>query len=515
LISQHLFSPDLLFAETEKSISSNESINETPPKKAYNTYVVHINQPDELKIAVTKVNYNLLLNDSLELGTDVSVTGGLGNPHYNWSSKTLPFTRNKQTIKVSPKDTEEYTLNIEDEGGCSTTATFIVNVIEPILFDASVQNINCFGTSSGEIKLHISKGAPPYSIVWENGDTSLIRTGLSSGNYSVTISDQMDQFETKTYTVSEKPKTEWSIDASICNEDFYSLFNKQYNKTGIYTDTLTSKAGCDSIVHLSLIVNETYYDTVYISICEGENYPFFEKNLYNTGWYEKKLSTVFGCDSVFCVSLNVNPVYTDTIRAFICSGDTFHFGNKDYTETGIYSEPFFTNSGCDSTSILQLQVLPVPLKPTIEVLGNTLKCASANVQWYKDGVALEGATNPELNNIQTGNYFIKATNENNCFSFSDTLFVNLLNKKQLKNHNNCLIYPNPNTGEFNVAISSENKVITMELFTLDGKLLFSQPIFNTDEQSVIPVRCNSILKGNYFLLVKDGTKNYSQKITIK
>ncbi len=50
-------------------------------------------------------------------------------------------------------------------------------------------NISCNGASDGAIDLSISGGTPAYTYLWSDGSTSQDISGVSSGTYSVTISD--------------------------------------------------------------------------------------------------------------------------------------------------------------------------------------------------------------------------------------------------------------------------------------------------------------------------------------
>ncbi|WP_353480713.1 T9SS type A sorting domain-containing protein [Haliscomenobacter sp.] len=54
----------------------------------------------------------------------------------------------------------------------------------------------------GEIGIQqISGGFPPYRLRWENGDSLRVRSALSAGQYTLTITDKMGCFKIYTYTV--------------------------------------------------------------------------------------------------------------------------------------------------------------------------------------------------------------------------------------------------------------------------------------------------------------------------
>jgi len=53
------------------------------------------------------------------------------------------------------------------------------------------KNVSCFDGNDGSISVTAMNGLPPYNFDWSNGQTSATANGLSAGNYSVTVSDQL------------------------------------------------------------------------------------------------------------------------------------------------------------------------------------------------------------------------------------------------------------------------------------------------------------------------------------
>jgi len=125
---------------------------------------------------------------------------------------------------------------------------------------------------------------------------------------------------------------------------------------------LTTVNGCDSIYKLSLIVNPTYLIEENHSMCQGETYTWHGQPLNTAGTYYDSLTTVNGCDSVYKLSLNVNSLPNinlgnDTI---VCgagitlnagSGFTSYYWNTDETTQSIN----ITNSGIYSVTVTNPQ----------------------------------------------------------------------------------------------------------------------------------------------------------------
>lgn len=71
-----------------------------------------------------------------------------------------------------------------------------------------VHDASSFDTPDGFIAIGaISGGTPPYSLLWENGDTLFYRQNLLAGNYSVTFTDANGCVFSQDFTVSAPSAT--------------------------------------------------------------------------------------------------------------------------------------------------------------------------------------------------------------------------------------------------------------------------------------------------------------------
>src|SRR5690606_25396859 len=126
---------------------------------------------------------------------NLNVSGGTSPYSYNWSNGAV--TQNLSNLSAG-----SYSVTVTDANNCSTTINAIV-VAEPpaVLFAsvASTSNVSCNAGANGAIDLNVSGGTSPYSFNWSNGATTEDIAGLSSGSYSVTVTDANGC----TYSVSE------------------------------------------------------------------------------------------------------------------------------------------------------------------------------------------------------------------------------------------------------------------------------------------------------------------------
>jgi arylsulfatase A-like enzyme len=90
-------------------------------------------------------------------------------------------------------------------------ASKVTSITEPVAAYAgealaattTVCNIDCFGASTGSVSVFVNGGSAPYSFSWSGGSTAQLRTGLSAGTYTVTITDAAGQTNTQTATITQ------------------------------------------------------------------------------------------------------------------------------------------------------------------------------------------------------------------------------------------------------------------------------------------------------------------------
>lgn len=145
---------------------------------------------------------------------------------------------------------------------------------------------------------------------------------------------------------------------TTCEDQPYYFAGKHLNKTGVYFDTLVSSNGCDSIHKLNLTVHPTYHKDISANICRGESYMFNGRELKNSGVYYDTLQTINGCDSIIRLRLNVNPTYLFESTETICDNDIYDFRGRQLNKPGVYYDSLIATTGCDSIYKLVLKTNP-------------------------------------------------------------------------------------------------------------------------------------------------------------
>jgi hypothetical protein len=175
----------------------------TPPytytwSNGSNLPFISLVEPGYYQLTVTDANgcidvagTNIFSSSSLEIYTNynspschnasngiayIYVVGGQGALTYNWSNGGTGTYINNIPGGL-------YSVTVTDEIGCSSEATILVTTPNPISVSTTI------GQDGASINLQVSGGVSPYNYLWNDGAQTANREGLTSGVYTVTISD--------------------------------------------------------------------------------------------------------------------------------------------------------------------------------------------------------------------------------------------------------------------------------------------------------------------------------------
>jgi len=206
-------------------------------------------------------------------------------------------------------------------------------------------------------------------------------TITESGVYTDSLQSMKGCDSVVTLTVTVQPVYNVTVSHVMCQGESFDFNGEILTESGAYVDTLPTIHGCDSVITLTLTVNPVYNTPITHVMCQGESYDFFGNTLTETGIYVDTLQTINGCDSVITLTLTVNPVYNTPIAHVMCEGESFDFFGQTLTAAGTYTHTLQTVNGCDSVITLALTVNPVYNTPIMHVMcqgdsynffGNTL-----------------------------------------------------------------------------------------------------------------------------------------------
>lgn len=133
-------------------------------------------------------------------GSALAIASGGTPPYtYSWDDPS-----NQMTAEATGLAPGTYTVMVMDANGCEGSASAtIIEIGAPACSIAVNSPISAQGASDGEVQATASGGTPPYTYLWNNGETTEILTGLSAGTYTVTITDAADCSTTCSVTLED------------------------------------------------------------------------------------------------------------------------------------------------------------------------------------------------------------------------------------------------------------------------------------------------------------------------
>ncbi len=187
------------------------------------------------------------------------------------------------------------------------------------------------------------------------------------------------------------------------------------------------------------------------------------------------------------------------------------------SDPGIYTVLSINDENCYGTTYgaAPVRVFPIPVAPIITQTGSILfSNSSSGNQWYRNLVAIYGATNQSYTPTENGQYYAIVT-LNGCSSdSSNNLDVTIINTENYL-FSNFHIFPNPAKDILLIKTSGPpDEFINVKIFSSYGRFLKNYeftggPLFN---EYRIDIR--NFDGGVYLLMIENGRKNIIQKLII-
>jgi len=138
----------------------------------------------------------------------LNIQGGSAPYTFRWSHG--PNSRNLRNL--APGD---YSVIVTDRNGCSTAANYTILEPEPLeIISDFTAEVLCHGDMDGFIRIDIQGGIQPYDVSWSDDPnlSSLYRSNLSAGIYTVSIRDDNDCRIEQTFNIQEPDRLEVRLD---------------------------------------------------------------------------------------------------------------------------------------------------------------------------------------------------------------------------------------------------------------------------------------------------------------
>lgn len=184
------------------------------------------------------------------------------------------------------------------------------------------------------------------------------------------------------------------IDTVVCEGNAYLFGEDSLTIAGFYIDSLQAVRGCDSIVILSLSINNNSYTNISASICSGETYFFAGQELSTSGTFAETLNSVSGCDSIVVLTLDVNTTYDTIIYDTITAGHVYTNNGFNVDSAGTYTLRVPSLACCDSNITVHLTVI---MPTMVSEIYDTIFCGET----YQDSTFTEYLTGTYYDTLMT------------------------------------------------------------------------------------------------------------------
>lgn len=261
----------------------------------------------------------------------------------------------------------------------------------------------------------------------------------TAGTYSMTFTSQngCDSIHTITLTVIDSVLTTETI--VICENETANIFGNPTNVPGMYQQSYPLPGGCDSTHVIDLIVNDSFLLTQNLSICAGDSALVFGNWEKQAGIYSQTLTTQAGCDSTLVVVLDVGqsfqlnletqiacPFANDGVVTAVPTGGappyTFEWTNSTISsnqlaslDVGTYSVTVTDANGCAVIGSVELEAAQ---RPEVSTETQDASCFGVN-----DGSITIMAADPTLKFIVQGAPASPQTFYQNLWPGGDQYFV--------------------------------------------------------------------------------------------
>ncbi|MCO6176365.1 SprB repeat-containing protein, partial [Flavobacterium sp. NRK F10] len=141
-----------------------------------------------------------------EIQFNSTTTGGTPPYTYAWdfdSDGTIDSTVENPVYTYNNTISNSATLMVMDSNGLSNTYLLAINYPSELFINANVQNLDCTPGSTASIDITPTGGTPPYTYLWNTGDTTEDLSNLNIGTYTVTVTDAVGC--TKDYSTTISP----------------------------------------------------------------------------------------------------------------------------------------------------------------------------------------------------------------------------------------------------------------------------------------------------------------------
>ncbi|MBC7696624.1 MAG: T9SS type A sorting domain-containing protein [Burkholderiales bacterium] len=281
----------------------------------------------------------------------------------------------------------------------------------------------------------------------------------------------------------------------ICALDSAFLQGNWQFSPGIYTDTLTATFNIDSIVKTTLIVHPVKSRHTVFSVCSNDSIFFNGQYHHNNYVFSDTLVTSYGCDSIVKTTINFKPVYFTATNMFICAYDSVFLEGQYRDQPGFFRDTLQSIYGCDSIVHTQLNINITDIGTTLNGAAIMANAVNATYQWINcsNNFPLVNGTSQVYNPTNNGSYAC-IVNQFNCIDTTACVTVMSVGLTNTLKEKDVIYYPNPTNGIFTIELE---ETATLDIFNVFSELIYNENLKQISNR----IDLTNLPDGIYFIKV--------------
>lgn len=259
---------------------------------------------------------------------------------------------------------ENIIVSIDNACSCEQAEVeFLIQDKPPVILQLPVEEQSLCEGQSLLFTAQAGGGVPPFSYLWNTGDSTATVLLTTEGFYVVSATDFCGSTGTDSVFARFTPLPVLNDTILFCPGDSVNIDGVSYTGPGIVLDTLQGTNGsCDTLVTyvLELLPRVTLSDTIQFCLGDSVNIGGIVYSAAGTV-IDTLPGSGAGCDTIIQYTLLVLEPPTRAETVLFCPGSSVTIGGNIYTGPGIVTDTLPTINGtCDTVITYTLALLPYP-----------------------------------------------------------------------------------------------------------------------------------------------------------
>ena len=512
-------------------------------------------------LAATSSSAAVCVGDS----TTLSVTGANS---YTWN----PGNLSGASVNVAPVATTTYTVTgTNTVTGCVNTTTVAVTVNSLPVVALGADTAVC----GGPLTLDAANTGSTY--LWSDSSTAQTLSVTASGVYAVTVTNAngCEAVDSISVTINALPVVSLGVDTTVCGSlvldagnagasylwsDSTTAQTLTATASGVYSVMVTDSLGCSMTDTIAVNVNALPAVNLGNDVTACAGGPVLldagvAGMIYNwntgdttqtifattTGVFAVTATDSLGCSATDSVNVSFSalPVVNLGNDTTLCGGSVtldagtggniFTWSTGDTTQTilatstALYGVTVTDSLGCSSTDSVLVTINAIPVvslsltQDTLCDQDSLFVLLGSPAGGTFGGAFVNGNTfDPVAAGVGSHVVYYTFTDANGCSATdSATVIVDPCTGVAENVFNGSLftVYPNPNNGFFNLAITNANYAeLSIQVYTVLGQVVYSDMVSNVTGDVIRPIDLTNFANGAYYVKVTTGAATQTVKV---